>query len=107
MDSFKAFDTFHRMILIKKPDHYGVKGRNLLWSKSYLNNLRQFLTYDNSNSYVLANVSYAVPQWSIIGPLVFLLYLNDPPNTGSLMYADDTNSFCSNNDIETIFFHNK
>ena len=44
MDLSKAFDTVDHVILIKKLNHYGVKGKNLLWFKSYLNNRRQFIT---------------------------------------------------------------
>ena len=47
MDFSKTFDTVDDVILIKKLDHYGVKGRNLLWFKSYLNNRRQFITHNN------------------------------------------------------------
>ena len=94
------------MILIKKLDHYWVKRRNFLWFKSFLNNRRQFITYDNSNR-SFANISCGVPQGSIPGPLLFLLYINDLPNASPvvdpLMYADDTNLFYFNNDIGTLF----
>ena len=106
MDLSKAFDTVYHVILINKLDHYGVKGRNLLWFKSYLNNRRQFITHNNSKT-SFANISCGVPQGSILGPLLFLLYVNDLPNAFSvldpIMYADDTNLFYSNNDIETLF----
>ena len=50
MDLLKAFDTVYHVILVKKLDHYGVKGRNSLWLKSYLNTRRQFITHNNSNT---------------------------------------------------------
>ena len=106
MDLSKASDTVDHVILIKKLDHYGVKGRNLLWFKSYLNNRRQFITYDNSNT-SFATISCGVLQGSILGPLLFLLNINDLPNASpvldAMMYADDTNLFYSNNGIESLF----
>ena len=95
MDLSKEFERVDHVILIKKLD-YGVKGRNLLWFKSYLNNRRQFIIHDNSNT-SFANISYGVPQGSILGPLIFLLYMNDLPNASLVLdpviYADDTNLF--------------
>ena len=106
MDLPKVFDTVDCMILIEKLDYYGVNG-NLLQFKSYLNNRRQFITYDYSNT-SFANISRGIPQGSILGPLLFLLYINDLPNTSPVLdpiiYADDTNLFYSNNDTETFFF---
>ena len=100
-----AFDAVDHVILIKKLDHKGVKGRNL-WFKNYLNNRRQFITQNNSNS-SFAHISCGVFQGSILGPLLFLLYVNHLPNASSVldptMYADDTKLFYSNNDIETLF----
>ena len=105
MDLSKEFERVDHVILIKKLD-YGVKGRNLLWFKSYLNNRRQFIIHDNSNT-SFANISYGVRQGSILGPLIFLLYMNDLPNASLVLdpviYADDTNLFYSNNYIETLF----
>ena len=106
IDFLKAFDTLDHVIVIKKLDHYGVKGRNLLWFKIYLNNCREFITYDNSST-SFANISCGVPQGSLLGPLLFFLYINDLPNASPVldfvMYADDTNLFYSNNDTETLF----
>ena len=90
MDLSKAFDIVDHVILIKKLDHYGVKGRNFLWFKSYLNNRRQFITHDNSNT-SFANISCGVLQGSILGPLLFLLYINDLPNASPVLAFSTVN----------------
>ena len=106
MDLSKAFDTVDHVILLKKLDHYAIKGGNLLRLKSYINIHGQFIRYNNSNM-SFANISCGVPQGSILGPLLFLLYINVLPNASPvldpIMHADDTNLFYSNNDIETLF----
>ena len=74
--------------------------------KSYFNNRRQFITHDNTNT-SFANISCDFPQGLILGPLLFLLYINNLTNVSPvldpLMYADETNLFFSNNDTETLF----
>ena len=106
MDLSTAFDSDYHVILIKKLDHYCVKEKNLLWLKSYLNNRRQFITHNNSNT-SFAKMSFGVPQVSLLGPLLFLLYENDLPTVfpvlDPIMYADGTNLFYSNNNKETLF----
>ena len=76
----KASGTVDHVILIKKLDHYVVKGSNFLWFKSYLNNRSQFITHNNSNT-SFANILCGVTQGSILGPFLFLLYMNDLPKT--------------------------
>ena len=94
IDLSKGFDTVDHMILIKKLDYYGVKGRDLLWFKSYFNNSQQFITYNNSNT-SFANISCGILQGWMQGPLLFLLYINDLPNASPVLYpviyADGTN----------------
>ena len=72
--------------------------------KSYLNNRRKFITLNSNTSF--ANISCSIPQGSILGPLLFLLYINDLSNVSPvldpIMCADDTNLSYSNNDIETF-----
>ena len=76
IDLSKAFDTVDHKSLITKLENHGVKGTNLQWFKSYLENRKQFMAYANfSTSYI--NISCSVPQGSVLGPLLFLVYVND------------------------------
>ena len=93
IDLKKAFDTVDHEILIKKLKHYGVRG-----VKSYLSNRKQFVNIDGCSSELLS-VICGVPQGSILGPILFILYINDICNVSNLvkfiLFADDTNVFCA------------
>ena len=97
VDLIKAFDTVDHSILCQKLEHYIVENRKLSWFKSYLNNRRQFCRVNGVDSKI-ETIEPGVPQGSCLGPLLFLLYINDLPqalSTSSVsMYADDT-SLCS------------
>ena len=93
MDLSKAFDTLDHDILLNKLQYYGITGTTLAWFTSYLKDRKQFVEIDGSQSGMLS-LSTGVPQGSILGPLLFLIYMNDIPNSSDnfnfILYADDT-----------------
>ena len=94
----KAFD---HSILLSKLNHYGRRSKAYDWFQSYLSNTEQFVCINGHKSDSLS-ITCGIPQGSFIGPLLFLLYINDLPNTSKLrsfqLFADDTNIHCSSND---------
>lgn len=102
IDLSKAFDILDHSILFSKLEHYGVRGKAHLLIKSYLSNRMQYVDFDSCCS-TSKLVSIGVPQGSIIGPLLFLIYINDLPLVSKMfsmiMYADDTTLYCNLNDV--------
>ena len=92
IDLKKAFDTIDHLLLIKKLTHYGVRGIASNCIRSYLANCKQFVHFNGVNS-ELQEVVCGVPQGSILGPKLFILYINDICNISNvidlIIFADD------------------
>lgn len=105
LDLSKAFDTLDHDIIISKLSCYGIRGMALDWFKNYLSDRNQYVSNSNFKS-SLKHITTGVPQGSILGPLLFILYINDLPNCSSLcsftLYADDTSLIYSGIDINSI-----
>lgn len=105
IDLKKAFDTVDHNILLSKLNHYGFRGIINNWFKSYLSNRTQTTKIENHVSVKLPN-ECGVPQGSVLGPLLFLIYINDIQQSSHefqfYLYADDTNILYANKDLKTL-----
>ena len=105
LDFSKAFDTVNHDILLTKLDYYGIRGVANDWIRSYLCNRPQYVKYGEEKS-SSKQIICGVPQGSILGPLLFLIYINDLSKISELlfmvMYADDTNIFLSGKNLKDL-----
>ena len=105
IDLQKAFDTVDHNILLCKLELYGVRGVANNWFQSYLSNRIQYVSYSNSTS-SKRKILTGVPQGSVLGPLLFLIYINDLCNavkhSETSLFADDTSIIYSDSSLVTI-----
>ena len=105
LDFSKAFDTINHDILLHKLSHYGIRGKALEWFRSYLSDRKQFVFLDGHTS-ELRNINCGVPQGSLLGPLLFIIYINDFYRSSDMAsfisFADDTNLFFSHTNPNTL-----
>ena len=105
LDFSKTFDTVNHKILLEKLQKYGMRGVPLQWFTSYLTNRQQYVRINTTDSEML-RMTCGVPQGSTLGPLLFLLYINDMPNCSKKLsfriFTDDTNVFYSGKSVSEI-----
>jgi hypothetical protein len=105
IDLKKAFDTVDHTILLKKMEHYGIRGPSNVWFQNYLSEREQFV-YINGAESSMQKILCGVPQGSVLGPLLFLIFINDLPNATellTLLFADDTTFQISGVNVDLLY----
>ena len=105
IDLQKAFDTVDHDLLVEKLNVYGIRGVANKWLQNYLTNRKQYVVIDDRSSDLL-DMTCGVPQDSVLGPIMFIVYINDICNVsyvvGCVLFADDTNIFCSERNLTDL-----
>ena len=105
VDLQKAFDTVDHEILLKKLNRYGIRGIPNVWLKSYLSCCSQYVSVSGFDS-TIKLIKYGIPQRSVLGPLLFLLYINELHRAIKYCmvhhFADDTNLFIFDNSLKSL-----
>ena len=108
IDLQKAFDTVDHKILLHKLDYYGIRGSTNDWFRSYLTDRKQYVSLNGSESKTII-MKYGVPQGSVLGPLLFLVYINDLHKSikycTTRHFADDTNLLIKNKSLKQLNKH--
>ena len=105
IDLSKVFDSANHNVLLKKIKIYGIENSNLEWFTSYHSWRKQYLEHKYTKTSHL-DIAYRIPQESILGPLLFIIYINDLYNIlQPILFADDTNLLSSHGKIKDLFIN--